>query len=206
MRHYLITATLLSALGLASPCLAADYFDDEAKSDRYFSGSLGLSRLNDSLYKEAGAVYGFNVQYDLGYEGSLAWGGNLGERFRLEGELSYSANGVDDDVRPSSLYGDGDNLVSSVALMANCFLDFPTDIALSSHLMVGLGMAHIDLDAYDDLQSVALQLGGGVSYEVSDSLIVDLQYRYFVGLNLDNDLGEYEFHRHRYMIGLRFPY
>lgn len=208
MRHSLVTGTMLLSLISATPCLANS---GEADGGLYLSANLAYSRLEDSLYTDYFAAYRYNIRYENGYGGSAAVGYNFGDKFRFEVEGSLNINEVDESTPlGGSRYDGQDSIVMVTAGMANAYMDFRNNTPWTSYIMIGGGLAYVDLDQYDDGVEdnfvPAGQFGLGVGYRISDLITLDLQYRYFLTDEFDNDLGSYEYHAHRLMAGARMTF
>ena len=176
----------------ATPAAAADGW--------YASGNVGGAALQESFSTgKVGALTATgDVDFDTGYGLSGAIGYASGP-FRLEGELSYRINDLDQvDVESlaagsiiftnlgvAALQGD----VSSFGFMANGFYDFDIGSNWTPFVMAGIGGASINLDAtsvggvavtYDESDTVlAYQVGAGIGYKFSPTTTANFQYRFF---------------------------
>lgn len=207
----------LSLLAFGLPATAADGW--------YVSGSGGFSALQDASVKDtvtAGSGTG-----DAGFDNGFGLSGAIGHSwgaFRLEGELSYRENDLDDldgitvngflvtALGAVDLGGD----VSSFGFMANGFYDFDTGSKWAPFLMAGIGGSKINLDVtsvagtsttYDESDTVfAYQAGAGLGYNFSPKTSVNAQYRFFGTSDptfddgTDNVDGEYL--SHNFWVGL----
>jgi opacity protein-like surface antigen len=123
------------------------------------------------------AGVGVDSEFDTGY----VVGGNVGYDFgdyRLEGEISYRANDLDNiggfDFSPSS--------ITTTALMANAFYDFDTGSPFVPYAGVGLGVGFSTLELLGiegDVTAFAYQFILGGAYGMTDALELTLDYRYF---------------------------
>ena len=198
MRKVLGFGTLaLSLLAYSLPAAAAS-------KGWYVSGNAGFSTLMDGDFQDVFPVAGVSVtakgesEYDTGFGISGAVGRSWG-KFRLEGEFSYRKNDLDKltitsvgaagvlvtGVAAFALEGD----VTSLGLLANVYYDFGTGKKWVPFVMGGIGGAIVGLDVtsiggaavtYDESDEVlALQIGGGIAYNISPTTAVNLSYRYF---------------------------
>lgn len=140
-------------------------------------------------------VSGITISLDNGVNGAAAVGLQLQPTVRLELEGSYRK--VDFDKMS------GDMTVKT--LMANAYYDFPVDGTLKPYLMGGIGMARLGetqqfLILFNDTGG-AYQLGGGLSYTLSEAVTADVGYRYLGVRAEGDDLGFHEF-----LAGLRFGF
>jgi outer membrane immunogenic protein len=118
----------------------------------------------------------------LGEEYLLGYG-----RVRFEAEVSYRRNKIDRvDFQGNEV--DADGHVMAVGFMANGYYSMETGTAVLPYVMAGGGGSWTSIQdvkimgvkAIDDDQGQwAYQLGGGVSFDLSQSLFLDLAYRYF---------------------------
>ncbi len=121
------------------------------------------------------------VGVDTAFATGYAVGGSIGYDFgdyRLEGELSYRANDIDDigglDFSPSS--------ITTTALMANAFYDFDTGSPFVPYVGGGLGVGFSTMELLGidgDVTGLAYQFIIGGGYEMSDTFELTLDYRLF---------------------------
>ena len=134
----------------------------------------------------------FSLTFDPGMQGSavIGWeleqGNPLGEG-RIELEYSHRSNPLDQvKFAEGSFPGDGD--LTADSLLVNFFAAYHNKERWAPYLGVGIGAARIkatDLQvsgqplSSDSATVFAYQLGLGCEYRLTDSLTVDLGYRYF---------------------------
>jgi opacity protein-like surface antigen len=163
----------------------ANYTNDSIKG-MYVSAGLGLSVPNDLDVEDSGGG-------SFTLDNSFALGGAIGYKFkdfmRIEGEVAYQKNDLDNIKHPSigSVPIDGDT--TSTALLLNVYTDFMNDGPVFTFLSIGAGMAKVeanvdsvlgvDLDLHADDTDFAYQLGAGVGYVMSENVVLELKYRYF---------------------------
>lgn len=147
----------------------------------YYGAHGGLNLAHDSDFGPSGSTL------ELSFDPGFAIGGFVGYEFggglRAEGELSYRANDGD------SFLGVGlDGDVTSLAFMVNGFYDFDIGSPFTPYVGGGVGVASVSLNdvgavgivlADDDDVVFAYQLGFGVGYELSPTLTLTADYRYF---------------------------
>ena len=175
----------------------------------YVSVGVGIATLNDANNTRL-AIDGYppldvEASSDNGFALSGAVGYDFGNNWRLEGELAYRDNDLDQtdvispgafiDLLPegapqSLLLGkaDADGDVSAITLMCNLYYDFDLGAGWTPYVGAGLGVAFISAESRppafgrqvvnDDDTVFAYQLGAGIAYEVSPDLTVSLDYRY----------------------------
>ena len=193
----------------------------DAAEGWYASVQAGGNFLSDADLDEPTGVLvalGTNVEFDPGF--NLA--GALGYRwkkFRVEGEVAYAVNDIDQfEILGIGVNGGGD--VDSVAFMANAFRDFDIGAPWSVYLGGGIGVAIISINdadilgvplADDDDTAFAYQLGTGVGYEITRATTLSLDYRYFATTDPEftDPTGipfESEHDSHVIRVGLRFQF
>jgi opacity protein-like surface antigen len=213
-----LSGTLLIG-AFAAPATAADGW--------YASGNVGFSTAEESSTTDTFPTGNItaDIKHNLGYGISGAVGHATGP-FRIEGELSYRKNDLDEvDIKTLTVAGvlftnlgvaelKGDS--SSLGFMANGYYDFNTWEKWTPFVMGGIGGAKLNIEPetvaglavnYDESDTVlAYQVGAGLGYNFSPKILVNLQYRYF-GTNdptfddgVDKLEGEYK--SHNFWIGL----
>ena len=189
-----------------------------AKVGPYISVNLGGAFLTDSHLSERG-YDSRTLKFDPGFASSFAGGFNFG-MFRIEGELGYQGNNVDNkydyyyydyhyhddyyDDHHHSSNDDSSDLTAS-SLMGNFYLDFVNPSPVTPFLTAGIGMATVNLFDYDDTV-FAYQVGAGLAFAINPRMSVDLKYRYFATEDLDLDGIEAKFASHNVYCGFRFTF
>lgn len=188
----------------------------------YIRLGAGLVMLSEATSTGAGNENA--VEYQPGFGLSAAFGVDMQNRFRLEGEMVYTSNSLQkisgtaagNSAITQAVGGD----TSTLAFMANANYDFPNQTRLTPFVMGGFGLAGVFLNEWeanenaiaDDTDWVlALQLGGGVAYDLDDRTKLELSYRYFE--TQAPEFGdsrttpfESELAGHNFMLGARFLY
>lgn len=167
----------------------------------------------------------FNMEFDPGWLAGTSLGYDLRDNFpdvgsgRLELEFAWRSNDVDkiEFVQPS-LGGGGEATVASV--MFNTIGEYRDALPWLPYAGAGAGAARITLDKItdggfllvDDEDTVfAYQFMGGIAYQVSPRVYLDLGYRYFAlldptftdasGVKIDS-----EYATHNITLGARFDF
>lgn len=144
------------------------------------------------------------IDLDEGFTTSLAFGREIADGIRAEGELFY----LDSDVEVSS---GGD--ASSLGAFANLYYDFNRDGTVQPFLGVGAGYAQVDLNdgiIDDDDAGLAYQAKVGAGYKISDQMMAEMVYRYLVVTDLEYGTGnsglEGDFDSQALTVGLRYKF
>lgn len=171
----------------------------------YVLGGAGLSLLEDA--RDRGAA-NTTHEFDPGWTGLGAVGYAFANGLRLEGELGYRRNGVDN----------GPGNASAWSLMGNALYDFNTGTRFTPYVGVGVGGARLNFNnvatggtTVDDGDTVVAYQGlAGVGYQVTTNLSVDLGYRYFTTEKprFSSSAGtvESDYDDHAVVLGLRYQF
>lgn len=165
---------------------------------------LGASVAAIALIMSAGAsahaTEGWYGRFDVGYsvdgeleiEGSEfdldnnwmvsgAVGTRLSNGLRVEGELAYRQNELEDV---------GDVEVEVVSLLANAIWDFNRGGRFQPYVGVGAGVGRLQIDEIDaEDTGFAWQVMAGVGVPLSERMTLDIGYRYFAMPNIDLEYG-----------------
>jgi len=153
-----------------------------ASAQGWYGGAfLGVNFTHDGEFEGLGV----DTSFDTGYAVGAYIGRDMGS-YRLEGELSYRENDVDNiggvSFQPSSL--------STTALMANILYDFSTTSAIVPYIGggIGVGFSTFELLGVDgDATDFAAQLIVGGAYRLSGTLDLTVDYRLFTMFSPDYD-------------------
>jgi len=184
-------------------------------SDGYYvSFHGGVAFLDDSDITDDEQLSGekLNGEFDTGYAVDVAIGYKH-ETQRIEGEVSYQQNDFD----KVSYLGDGtkaDGDISALTFLFNYYFDIPTKFALKPFITAGIGVSRIDVNdlSFSDISEsefndhdtvLAYQFGIGASIALSESVDVELKYRYFATQDPDFDSTEAEIWSNNVLLGLR---
>jgi len=184
---------------------------------RYISGNLGAVIVNDSDIDEGPISGEFTFDAGFGVLGAVgsSWEnsrgrgsrGSTGNGGRVEVELGYRKNDFDEIKVDGLGSADIDGDLTSLSLMGNLYYDVSTKGSFSPYIGVGIGLANLEADIDDagdeDDTVFAYQLILGGSFASSETLSVDLQYRYFGTDDPEFDDLDAEYGSHNLMIGLR---
>lgn len=184
----------------------------QAADGVYMSVKAGLANLTDSDLTALGETA--ELSYDNGYGVSAAVGGVISS-FRVEGELAFRTNDMDewtDSVGTDSAKGD----VEAWSVMANGYFDF---IIQGSPITpyVGLGAGMVKVDVTDDEDSwsdddtvVGYQIMAGVAYAFNDQFSLELEYRYLGTQDPEFEIEtvkiESEYSSHNVNLGARITF
>lgn len=132
--------------------------------------------------------------------------------FRVEGEVAYRANNMDE----ASYLGESAKIngdASVLSFMGNGYYDFSNATAFTPYVGLGLGMAKIDVAiddiSWDESDTVfAYQIMVGGNFALTKQISLDAEYRYFGSQDPEFDDGEggtveAEVRSHNLSVGLR---
>lgn len=235
LRASLWTGAALAALMLNSTAHGADavvedntdpvppaYEVKAVEQSFYAAARIGAAFEGESQFGVLGTQVDNN--YDTGYNLSVALGygfnpnGLIG--VRVEGELGYTSFDIDShNVRGIGSFSGGDATGDADTLygMANGYLDYNLG-SITPFVSAGLGYARLDLSNQgvtptgvvmnDSGSGLAWQVGAGAAFAVTNSVTVDLGYRYFnvqdVGLTaVDGTSTDVDLESHQINLGIR---
>ena len=174
----------------------------------YISGNLGAVIVNDSDIDDGVDTGEFS--YDTGFGFVAALGTSTQYGVRVEAELGYRKNDFDEIEVDGLGSADLDGDITTTSLMGNAYYDFSSDGSFSPYIGAGFGYANVEADfdnsGDEDDNVYAYQFILGGSFASSETLSVDLQYRYFATDDPDFDGLESEYSSHNIMIGLRHSF
>jgi len=199
MKKALLGASAVLALNLF--VMKADAADLVTGGDGGFYVSLfgGASFLNDvdTDVSLTGYDYDYSVDTKTGYIVGGAMGMRVWDPLRAEVELSYArwkAQSYDYKFGDFRTSGDASGHLSATYLLGNLWLDIPTDTAFTPYVGGGAGVAWVDADTsfngtplgYGDGElGFAFQLGGGVKFDITENIALDVGYRFKGILDVD---------------------
>jgi opacity protein-like surface antigen len=191
----------------------------ELELSPYLSLNGGLAYVNDV------SIEGVEVSLDGGYvaEGAIGLKIDRGihkHPIRTEIAFSYQKNDLNKLIDNSGYIGvagityDAEGDATAIGLMFNVYGDFPLDNGLIPYLLAGVGGSYLEVDgALDSLNLskdlvVAGQVGGGLGYALTESLILDLRYQYLRTADFKIEDAPADFHvaTHKVTVGLRFEF
>ncbi len=216
----LVLGALLGAVALGSaPVAAADSW--------YVSGNVGATFASDVSTTDTFAAGSVSAdgEFDPGFGLSAALGYSFGD-FRIEAELSYRENDVDQfDNISGNLTGNLFTVAGPVSteaentalgFMANGHYDFRNDSDWTPFVTAGVGAARVGLDVksiggigvtYDENDTVlAYQVGAGVAYQIAAGTDLTMSYRFFATADPTFDDGtdkvDWEYQAHNIWVGI----
>ena len=175
------------ALVAAGPIAAA-----QAAKGFYIGAHGGAVFLEDADTTLAALVspftaVSFETQFDPGYLFGGVVGYGYTDMFRVEAEVSYLDNDLDEFTNSGSVSVDGD--ITALAGMVNVYLDFRPGKSWRPYIGGGIGAANLDLDisgvagtpvSFSDTDTVfAYQFMAGVEYKITPRLALGAEYRFF---------------------------
>ncbi len=203
----LMMLLVLSGVSLAEPVKKQHLKKSELTEGLYVSVQGGAAFLTDSDVTRNRTA---GIETDLGGAIGVAAGyriGALDKRVRVEGEVGYQKNCVDDDSGLRKLTGD----IKAYSFLVNGYFDFVKGKKIVPFITAGIGVAKVDADinrfTHVDDTGLAYQIGAGIAYHLSDNWHIDLKYRYF---DTFSDLGggntNPEFTTNNVFLGLRYRF
>jgi opacity protein-like surface antigen len=182
---------------------------DELTKGVYVSATGGVAFLTDSDMKDDRRG---TVDTDPGYAFALAVGKRIGildKRVRVEGELGYQKNEVEDCSRRDDATGD----IKAYSLLVNGYFDLVRGKKIVPYLTAGIGVAKVDADvnrfAHVDDIGLAYQVGAGIAYHITDNWHIDLKYRFMSVVEVDGfgleNLNP-EFTSNNVFVGVRYRF
>jgi opacity protein-like surface antigen len=231
MRSYLLAgacaASLLLALTPVAQAADIEVAPEPMGLGWYVSVFGGWSHAKDESGHFSSSAYYFDLELDDGFTAGIAVGAQINEWLRGEVELSgnwHDAEGaIDTSVPPTTTTLDGDE--TALFALANLWLEVPIGLGpLRPYAGGGVGFGRLDLDIetsggstlFDDADwGFAWQLGAGVAFDVSESIAIDLGYRYKRIENADIEVHddwatgeevEKDYKSHNFLVGLRFGF
>ena len=187
----------------------------------YVSARVGTGILLDAEVDDPTgilAALATEIIYDpgFGFSGAMGYRWN---KFRLEGEIAYDINDVDQlELLGVGLSGSGDT--DSLSFMLNGWRDFPLSGPWSVNAGAGLGFAVVSFNdtsvlgvpLVDDSDAVfAYQLGVGLGYAITRDATLTFDYRFFATIDPEfSSVGgvpfSSEYLLHRLGVGVRLNF
>jgi opacity protein-like surface antigen len=175
----------------------------------YATVNIGLVKTDNSDIENTDPTLA--LEYDLGYAINGGVGYNFGNNMRVETEVSYIQSDLDQIDFPASgaeaVTGD----LEAVTFLVNGYLDFTNGGPFTTFVTAGVGIANIDLNfkyptisAWGDDNVLAYQVGAGIGYMLTETLTIDLKYRFLQ--TEDIELGDLDisYASHTIYMGARF--
>lgn len=178
----------------------------------YVAVNGGVAFLEDG---DAGMAKDVDYFDDKGYAVTVAVGKRIGamnKQIRIEGELGYQKNEVDDCNGCRNASGD----LKAYSFLVNGYYDMVKGKKIVPYLTAGIGVARVDAEIdlgrrsvdVDDM-GLAYQVGAGIAYHITDNWHIDLKYRYMGVGEIENYklyATEPEFETQNVFLGLRYRF
>jgi opacity protein-like surface antigen len=209
-RKFLFVGGCLFLILSSSMVFASDGVNTQGQ---YVAARLGVCFLND-VNSEEGVPLTIDAEFDTGIGFEAAMGYDFG-MYRIEGEIGYRKNDVDTfSALGVSVPADGD--LDALSFMANGYLDFENQTALTPFIGAGIGWSVVstsDISVWgipvvgNRKDTVfAYQFGVGVGYSATDSLIIDIAYKYFATSDPEFEGIKGEYNSHNISLGIRLTF
>jgi opacity protein-like surface antigen len=184
-----------------------------AASGPYVSGSFGLSMPRDCDVTDATYPTTLTLEADDG----LTFGGAAGYfwgNMRIEGEITYQKNDLDQVSIPGIISTAIEGDITSTSFLLNGYYDFKNTSPFIPFIGAGIGgsrvkVSTITVPGYGVIVSCvddtvfAYQLSAGIAYAVSEMVVFDIKYRYFVTSDMEYDDREYSGKSHNVYVAMR---
>jgi opacity protein-like surface antigen len=207
-KHFLMITLCAILLSVSAVSYSSE---SEGFSGNYFTGYIGSASLKDS---DLNSPELNGVTLNLSYDAGMTFGAAIGyqdDALRVEMELSHQKNDVNGISGPGGSLGmSGD--MSIVSLLANGYYDIINDTPITPFLSAGIGFSSVERSAFvvnnTDIQNAddtvfAYQIGGGVGYEINETVTIFAKYRYFGTADVDFNGESFSIASHNFMFGAR---
>lgn len=201
MKNSLAASTALAAVLALSPTAQA-----QGLYGSFFGGVNFLGTVEEEEFLPG---YSYDYDFDTGFVVGGALGVELDGGLRIEGELAFRNNTMDQvtlNTPFGSISAPYDADAETQSLMANAWYDFELDGGFQPFIGGGVGLANIEIETVDDTV-FAFQVGAGVAFPLSSGLSITGEYRYFQMSNasffgLEEDIPG----QHTFTAGVRVPF
>ena len=189
--------------------------------------------LEDAHNRGSGTPLDFDSSMKTGYNYRAAVGVYRAPQVRVEGEIGYRRAGIDKlsvnndgglgaaaGMAPLTGSASASGHTTALSAMLNAYYDYDTGSAWRPYIDAGIGAARLSMknvsaagvpvvDAFDTV--FAYQLGLGIGYEVTKSMTLAVEYRYFTTLDPTyRDAAGHnfnsEFTSHNLSLGVRYRF
>lgn len=201
MRNILFSTVASAALTLsATSALAVDPYDDLSSSGGWYVSLFGGGSVPEDISGEffdtvTADFYDFDIDLDNGFLVGGAVGAYFNSWVRGEVEVSYAkwnAQTVYDTYDSTEFGADGG--IDALYVLTNVWFDIDMG-SFTPYAGGGIGGAKVNIDVdsgsiYNpDSQewAFAYQAGGGLKYELTDAIDIDLAYRYRAIMDFNGD-------------------
>ena len=192
------------------------------ESGWYIAGRIGAAFADDTEFSTLGTQV--ENAYDVGYAFSGAVGYEFKTdsplSFRAEGEVGYSKDEIDThNVVGTGVFNGGDAFGETTTFygLVNGYIDYELG-PITPFVSAGVGYGQLDFSGHgvtptgvvlnDQGSGVAWQVGAGAAYSVTDTVKLDLGYRYFgienAGVTATDATGsDVDYRAHQITLGIR---
>jgi opacity protein-like surface antigen len=160
----ILSAVIVGCMVLAGVGMAYAGDPDEF----YVSGDVGINFATGTDVED--------IEFDEGWQGSIAFGNRIQEHIRIEAEYQYLDTDSDIDVN---------------SIMGNGYYDFGTWGNFTPYVTTGIGIGWFNGEGFDSDHSMVWKLGTGIDYAVNDDWSIGARYTYFDavdGIDYDTNL------------------
>lgn len=195
MRRFIIVLTLMFTLALPSFALAGMYGGVKIIGSLQSTGTISGSA--DGNYNQSTYGGAFFAGYDFYDDSSSPI--RVEAEYAIRSEVNASAD-YDDRIIKSDIH------YSLHTFFGNAYFDFQNNTALTPYVGAGLGAGFISNDRGHVITAFAWNVGGGISYALSERLDADLGYR-FVSVG-ENEVRGANFspYSNEISVGLRYSF
>ena len=207
MRKILLFVSICAmAVFISSACSAADM---------YFSVKTGgtVPADSDATFDVGDSA---TFEFDPGFSEIFTIGRQINERMRIEPELGFQKNDLD-QVSSSGASASASGEVRSMSFLTNIYYDFINNSPITPYLSAGIGFALIEVDDItsaamtgslrNDEDSVfAYQFSGGIGWTLTERIALDFSYRFYATEDPHFTDAEMEFGSHNVYAGARFSF
>jgi opacity protein-like surface antigen len=251
MRSYLLSGACAASMLLAlAPIAQAADIEELVPEPQGFGwyisvfGGWSMPRDEEFSVETTGATPDSlvaDIELDDGFMVGAALGAQINEWLRGEVEVSghfHDAEGeavfFERGLVPATVTYGIDGEEDALFVLANLWVDFPIGGVIRPYVGGGVGFGHLDVDVSFDSAGgseipivddsdwgFAWQVGGGVAFDVSENIAIDVGYRYkrienadleaddelevWLASDVANDV-EKDYRSHNILLGLRFGF
>ena len=209
MSRLSLAASVAAALSLAGAgsAVAADLIVDTPvdvapvaeSGDWYvslFAGAVWTNGVDTDFYGDD-----YSVNFDPGYTLGVAVGTHVFDNLRGEVELSYGrVEATEYSDNGGATFDPAEGSLSTLYLLGNLWYELDTGSTVTPYIGGGIGAGYATADTSFNGNSygygpggvgLAYQLGAGVQFGLTDSIAVDVGYRYksILGVDFDDNDG-----------------
>lgn len=203
--------TLVASSALATVLAMSPMAQAQNLYGSFFGGVNLLGEVESEDFAPIGFPgYSYDIEFDTGFVIGAALGTELANGLRVEGEIAFRGNDLDQltvNTPLGPLVYDIEGDAETLSLMANAWYDFELGGGgFQPYVGGGVGFATVDIDDEDD-SVFAFQVGAGVSFPLSGQIAITGDYRFF--MVTDPNYFGIDFSvpgQHTFMVGARVPF